>query len=71
MALHIHSRSERGGGRKDKGIVVFRKGLVREGRNAYGGVCACACVLATGLVLKRACKGEVAPSLASSSPSRK
>lgn len=35
-------------------------------------VCACVmCVLATGLVLKRACKEEAAPSLASSLPSRK
>lgn len=34
-------------------------------------MCVYVCVLATGLVLKRACKGEVVPSLASSLPSHK
>lgn len=45
----------------------------REGRNAYGDRFVRVCVLAvvTGLVLRRACKGEVAPSQASSSPSRR
>lgn len=48
---------------------------MREGRNAYGAVRWCVhvyvCVLAAVPVLKRACKGEVVPSLASSSPFRK